>query len=411
MLKSPTSKSQLIWRLLGSVLFVAAFAFFIWRGPWRGFSGGYDFGMIYGGAAAMADGKDPYVLADAAAAVAARGGRLDPTSVVLYPPSALAAFWPMTWMGWKAARAVWVVAQLLACIGLAAGLQRLAEEKLRRGLAGWLFMMCLLLWAPIHTGFFVGQVALPVAFLMVWAAVLAEDGKRFGAGMLLGLAIAIKPQLGLAFLPLLVLRGHWLSTFWSLAFFGCLYWLGSSRLNANAPDWAAHWQANLNAFTRGGYGDVALPWARAQMVQASAFLAALGIASAAALGYAVAAFIGCLWLLTHWSQRRDPLAVMAALSLVALLAGYHRSYDAVLALVPLAYGLRLVAESRRSMAGWALVVLLAVFLTPGGTGLAQVAPTATADGPWWVQFQSVALLLAALVCVGAGGARKQEMPS
>ncbi len=361
----------------------------------------YDFSMLYASSAALADGGDPYVLADAGAAMAARGGQLNQTAVLLYPPSALVALRPLTWFSWPVSRLLWVGLQLLAFFGLAAGLQRLAGAPLQRGATGWLFMMALLLWAPIHTGLHLGQVALPVVFLMVWSVMLAEDGKRVGAGLLLGLAMALKPQLGLAFLPVLILRGHWFAVVWSLAAAGGLHVLGMRRLDAGVPDWMAHWSANFQAFTQGGYGDVALPWARAQMVQASALLAALGVAAAVAIGYGFATFAGCFWLLSQWRERlrSEPLAMMAALSLLALLAGYHRSYDAVLALVPMAYGLRLVAARARSVMGGSLVGLLAVFLTPGGTLLAALFPAATAAGPWWVQFQTLALLAAAGVCI------------
>src|SRR5688572_2061494 len=97
-----------LWRGSASLLTLAAFAFFCWHGVWRGFFGGYDLAMLYAGSAAWVDGGNPYVLADATAAMAARGGELDPTSIVLYPPSALVAFAPLTFLGWKTARIVWV---------------------------------------------------------------------------------------------------------------------------------------------------------------------------------------------------------------------------------------------------------------------------------------------------------------
>lgn len=354
----------------------------------------YDFSMLYASSAALADGRDPYVLADATQSMAQRGGQLDATAVLLYPHTALAVLWPLTWLSWNAARLTWVGVQLLAFVGLAAGLRRLSGGRLNHGPASCLWVVAWLLWAPVHTGFAVGQAALPVVFGMVWALVLAEDGKRWGAAILLGAAMALKPQLGLAFLPLFVMRKHWVAGLGAVLVLA-LFSMAGARLDGTAPDWGKHWLANLQAFSHGGYGDVALPWARAQMVQASALFASLGVASPEAWGCGLAGLPACVWLAAQWRSRGtrpDPLDMAAMLSLLALLAGYHRSYDAVLALVPMSWALRRLADHWRDGPGLAVALALAAFVTPGGAWLFQAC--AAHAGAWWMQYQTLALVAA-----------------
>lgn len=394
-----SSSPRLLWRRLAYAALALAFAFFCWRGLGRALSNSYDLGVVYASAAAWQDGGNPYLAADCAAAMKARGGTPEVSAVALYPPCALAALSPLAWLDWPTARMAWLMIQCLAVWFLFLALRRLEGSALRDGWGGWLLAMVFLLWAPLHTGLAVGQVALPVAALMVWALVSAEAGHRLVSGLLLGLALAIKPQLGLFFLPVLLWRKQWGASLFALVVLATLSGVGGGRLEWTSDGWRQQWLDNLQAFAHGGVGDVFLPWARAQMIQFATLPASVGRADAVMWGYGFAALAGCGWLLIQWRSRvtLSVFAVASALSLLALLAGYHRSYDAVLALVPMAYGLLRVAESKRSAVGWSLVAALAAFLTPGGAGLMQAFPLAATGGPWWLQYQTLALLAALAV--------------
>src|SRR6185295_17544631 len=93
----------------------------------------------------------------------------------------------------------------------------------------------------------------------------------------------------------------------------------------------------------------------------------------------VCAIVGALGLafigadLAARKRRADPadrLADLACLSMagvVSLIAVYHRCYDAVVLIWPLALGIRVLADEGRRAAAVALLALIALFLAPGAS--------------------------------------------
>jgi len=138
-----------------------------------------DFGVFYGGAAALAARHSPYV------------------GDFVSPPWFALALVPLTWLSLDAARGVWLafnVALLLANTLAAASLVGLDWPPRRLLLAALVFG----LWPPIEFGLKLGQSSLLV-WALILAALLAARADRFGTtGALLAVAL-VKPQLAVFF--------------------------------------------------------------------------------------------------------------------------------------------------------------------------------------------------------------------
>jgi Glycosyltransferase family 87 len=134
-----------------------------------------DFQVFYGGAAAIAAGRSPYV------------------GDFVSPPWFAVALVPFTWLPLETARGVWLAGNLALLLATTVGCARLvgvAWPARRLLLAALLFG----LWPPLEFGLKLGQNSLLV-WALVLAALLAARAGRFGAaGALLALAL-VKPQL------------------------------------------------------------------------------------------------------------------------------------------------------------------------------------------------------------------------
>jgi len=123
-------------------------------------------------------------------------------------------------------------------------------------------------------------------------------------------------------------------------------------------------------------------------VAAYTLLHSRGAASLVAI--AVATLGGMAWLLLILRRQcnhasRDLLA-LSALTVLSLIPIYHRFYDASLLIFPLAWSLTALNGPLRSLAKWVLLVIILVFLLPGGTALQQwqqAGHFATLRNYWW----------------------------
>ena len=172
---------------------------FIFRGivPALG-PGKNDFSEVYVGAWMWRHGLNFY---DASLATAT-GDLLGNTRVniaLVYPPTALVLIAPFTFLPWSTANLVWFLlglAGIAVTIGLLirlAGLQMWEDRAL-------ILTTFVLAFDPLHQGFHLGNVALfavPLCFLGVY---LAGENRDLSAGLVLGIACALKPQLGIWFL-------------------------------------------------------------------------------------------------------------------------------------------------------------------------------------------------------------------
>jgi hypothetical protein len=415
---------------------------FLWRGPVRGaFNGHHDFALIYGSARAWLVGGDPYTAEDVRAAWAGARGTVDrdpmgtrESNVLLYPPGAFVVLSPVAALPWPLANAAWAIANTVlfsAAIWMVAvvGWPRERGKEPAAGDGGralWILMFsAAAVWfAPAATNAALGQTAMVSMALIAAAQVARVRGQRalagtgsespycggMASGLLLGAATVLKPQMALLFVVYEAGRLRWKSVAWAVAAAAVLMTIGAARMHWAGVDWWASWRANLSAFTAVADGDpTRVNPIRHQMINLQYPLHNLtddrGLVRV--LTVAVLGLLSLAYLLVDLRRGRErgegcgELLSLSMVAVVSLLIVYHRFYDAVLLLFPLALGIRalrvwsLGGEQRK---GWiarhghlVTLLLVAPFFIPGAVALVRAAEAGWI--PAWVSQSNVWELL------------------
>ncbi len=183
-------------RILLAFIAVLMLADFVFRGivPALG-SGKNDYAELYVGAWLCRHGQNFYD----AALTTATGNQLANTNVnivLIYPLTTLLLVAPFTFLPWEWANLVWLLLGLVA-IGITiallislAGFRRWSDRAL-------VLATFILAFDPLHQAFHLGNVALFGVPLCLLGVYFAERQQDFTAGVILGIATALKPQLGL----------------------------------------------------------------------------------------------------------------------------------------------------------------------------------------------------------------------
>jgi len=375
-------------RALLGIIAVAMLADFIFRGivPALG-PGKNDFSEVYVGGWLWRHGQNFYDVA----LTTITGNNLANTHVniaLIYPPTALVLVAPFTFLPLPAANLLWL---LLGLVGIAVTIGLLIEFT---GLRAWddraLALGTLILaFDPLHQAFHLGNVALvtvPLCFLGVY---LANGRHDFVAGLALGVATALKPQLGLWFLVFYLLQ------FRKRIFAGslvpaALLALAFVRYPVSAATLISGYRINLKYwFAPGrlyGFTEGALPY-HVNVSQVIFYQLAHRAPVANLLAYSL--FAGGLFLWAFAVYRSSfrmsvPLAIssLAALSFISL---YHSVSDATALTIALAW---VFSDAERPW-NWTKRTTFVLFLLlalPGHSALMRSTPylsSALTESWWW----------------------------
>jgi hypothetical protein len=382
------------WLVAMALVGVGA-AVFLDRGVARGLRDSGDLLVPYLGARAWIAGASPYDTATLDGLRRQSGIGDTPNWRVtppLYPPASLVVLSPLALLPWPVARVVWlvtsivVVAAALAVVWRKLGRGPLAEAACLAGLV--------LLLAPLHTGLAKGNPAV-VAAGLVWLAVASGRHPGRWGPALAGMAVALKPQIGAPFLLLLAARWPRRATGLAIGGAAALLVVGMFRLEIAGTDWVAAWlDQTSRAFGPGGPNDASVENdLRYQLLNLQWLLAEWTGVRTARLDLATWVLAGAafLWLLGRRTSGapRDLLDTAAALSPVVLLASYHRTYDAVLLALPIAWAAANWTGPQGRHARLALLTL-AAFLTPGAAALVVAdaggyLPGSISSAWWWTR--------------------------
>jgi hypothetical protein len=307
-----------------------------------------------------------------------------------YPLPALALIAPLAFLSWSIADVLWLAISLAAYIVTILTVCSLANLSWadRRT---YFFLAFALALAPFHTGLAVGSiviVALAPAVVALWA--LRHRNDVF-AGFLLILAVSLKPQIGLPFLFYCLVRRQWRAAATGATGVLILAAIGTFRLAISGTHWMqSYLYDNRVLFSNGSLGDFTEknPIRFGLINLQVGLYALLGSRNwANILTVAITATLGMVWLflLTRRERHFDSLVALCALAVLSLLPIYHRIYDASLLILPLAWSFTALTGPTRNSAKRALV-LLAIFLVPGGTALERLAYSgyfAAVQHRWW----------------------------
>jgi hypothetical protein len=392
------------WRSIVIVaLLLAAAGEFTVRGPLRALRepAWNDFLSPYIQARAWEHGKDPYSTRSvislwpsgnrrptwvepesASGVLEARRGIPSP-----YPLSTLVVISPFTLFPWTIALSVWIAVSVLSVVLSAFAMLSICACRIG-DLRSQLFLIALFALAPLHTGLGTANpaiLAVSLTVLTVWAA---QRDKKIAAGLLLALAICVKPTVAGGLLLYYLIRRQWKVAGVACGIVAIVAVLGVSRLAfAGAPWLASYIESTRRMFSTGSLDDFTGADAiRLNMVNAQVlFYAVLRSAPLAdhlakLLG---AGFLGCWLWLSHQRRTASGLLEISAISVLSLIPLYHRFYDASLLIWPLAWVL-LRVHKRSTI----FLVLLAIapFLVPGAVLLSEAAgrlPSTITSSWWW----------------------------
>jgi hypothetical protein len=374
--------------ILLAVIAVAMLSDFVFRGIIPAFEGGKnDFSEVYVGAWMWRHGQNSYD-ATLASAAGASIANTRVNIVLIYPPTTLVLLVPFTFLPWIAANVVWLFLGLLAIAGaiiLSIKLAGLEVSNDRALLLGTFFLA----FDPVHQAFHLGNVSLIAVPLCLLGIYLAEGRNDLIAGIVLALAVALKPQLGFWVLVfyLLQFRTKVFAGALLLAMFLVLAFL---RYPIPAHTLISSYRGNLQYwFAPGrlyGFTEGALPF-HVNITQVLFYQLSHRIQIASLLAHILFASGLLVWAFAVWRRRFQVSAPLAIASLLALsfISLYHSVAD--VSILPLA--LCWVAGEHPSSRHWtkiATCVLFLLLMLPGHSALMRVSPhfaPAIVDSWWW----------------------------
>jgi len=424
---SAKERSTRVWDILLAVLLLCAGAEFVLRGPVRFAHAATfnDYISPYVQTRAWMEGEDPYSPQDLLRFWPPEANRVDFLSGVrpddslifkwgiptAYPLPTFALIAPIACLPWHIAQPVWLVITILSFAVTIASV--MSFSKLRpRTRSGLVFLAISLALAPFHTALAAGSivsVAVAASAAAVWAG---SRGHEILAGALLAAAVSLKPQIGLPFCFYYLVLRRWRIPAVAGGIVAVLSAIAVGRLAISGTPWLqSYLHDNRVLFAQGSLGDftegnpIRFGLINSQ-VAAYALLHNRDAANLAAIAFAAAA--GLTWILLLGKSRRGDLA-LSALVVLSLVPVYHRFYDATLLIFPLAWSLAAWKSQSRAMARAVFVVIISVFLVPGGSALEQLQRAghlvALRTHWWWnalvLPHESWSILLLALFLVRA----------
>lgn len=372
----PAIRNKTFARFATWLLIPASVVVFAWRGPGRTFmgaSGGIDYAVLYAEGRTWLAGLNPYDLS-ACRSTFLQGGapaRLSPVrgyTDSINVPSALPLFATTAWLPWRLALLAWVALisgmYILGCVLLALSIG--GSPMVRT------WAVCLgLCFSPILAGIHMGQASVLCIALIVIATAPVLLNRRLLAGLALGLAICLKPQLGVPFLLFFIRKREWRTTFAAVAVAAVITTVALVPLVGGTHDaWFTSWTNKVRATSTQGFANDPSPanpdsW-KLLNLETLLLLVLRSRTLATLISVALVAVGVVLW----WKRSGQALegnarmqfSALLALSALLLLPVYHRNYDAGILLFGMA-AIPLLWRTQRKRA-LLLAVLLAPFMVP-----------------------------------------------
>ena len=292
-----------------------------------------------------------------------------------YPVTCLLLLAPLAILPWPAAQLAWSV--ITVCLTLGAIWSLLAVGGFEwNDWRAYVFVAFALALAPLHTGLAAGSIVIVAVALCGIALAREQRGSDVAAGILFGIAICLKPQIGLPFLAYYLLRGRWRLCGIAAGIVSATAVLAIARLGIGGTPWLQNYRiANKVLLATGVLSDfternpIRFSLINLQVL----FYAIWGHAAAAnVLALAISATLFGIWVwLFLRSGSHDVLLPVGTLAILSLFPVYHRLYDGFLLIFPLCWCLKEFSAPRNKFARGALLLMLP-FLVPGGSALEQL---------------------------------------
>jgi hypothetical protein len=345
-LPEPASRRRW-WLIFAIVCGAAGFILTGIRPFYQDFPSRDDFAFVYHGSQAMHLGSNgPYF-----------------HSGDVYPPGAMLFFYPLSYLPQIFASSI--VLWLSAALYLA-GVWFLGKKLLQSGheLRFTVLVVLSLLWGPALAGFHSNNVSLIVIGLLLLLATGCMPIDSWAFPVVLGIALSLKPQLGVLFLLYLLSRTRW-SALWKTLFVTAIVTIASlAWIWVVEPNWLADYrqeQADFNSL--GGWGDVTYgSTSRFVLInlQVAIYPWVHHVGRSRLIGAFIAAILVVIWIIVDRKARQRPNEFLALASLlpISLIGVFQQFYNGALLVLCLAATLTL----RRSRGSWIAFLVLCFFL-------------------------------------------------
>jgi Glycosyltransferase family 87 len=327
-----------------------------------------------------------YLARDAAAGtMAAKDGIPSP-----YPITCFALLSPLSQIKWSVTKILWLAINFSCVLLLIAGLISFAELSWTDPLT-YIFCGLALGFAPLHTALASGNLIMVVSACAVIAVWSAKRDYEWVAGVLLGVAVCLKPTVGFVFLAYYFFSRRWHTALTGAAVTATVAVVAILRYGLTVTRWLPSYRLDISRmFGAGGINDFSTAnYLRFQLLnlQMPTYSVIENLYAANVIAWGVTGVLILYWikLFVRRTDRHELLA-LSALATLALLPVYHRFMDAVVLLLPLCWCLTTREPKHKRMA---CVVLLLVFffLIPGASLLAILAVSGRFSNhvvsSWW----------------------------
>jgi hypothetical protein len=307
-----------------------------------------------------------------------------------YPLTSFVLLVPIAILPWPVAQAIWIGINTAACLialGALLSIGRLDWRKPR----GQLFLAAGLALAPFHTGLATENAAVLVAGLSVGALWLANRGREKSPGILLGMAICLKPPIGLCFLLYFVICRRWKIVRWGSGWTAVTMLVAIGRLAIDGVAWLPSYLLLQREMFAPGAINSFVPsnpvWFHLINLQVIFYAIWPSAFVANGLALILGLLLVAVWLRTAIKSRAGcDLLALGCLVTVSLLPFYHRFYDAELLVIPLCWSLTLINQPPKRYA-YLTFALILPFLVPGAAFLYWISQSnflsPTVSHRWW----------------------------
>lgn len=397
-----------------------AAALFLWRGVARGVAESADLSVGYAAARAWMAGEDPYDPLTLMRHLSAGGAEDYAKPAVvdfmrnIYIPVTIPMFAPLGVLPWTAAKVIWVTVNLAGLAAIVVGASRLAGVQWD-GMRGRALLVLALALAPVHTAISTGQTSI-VSTALVVIAVLTERRNGIWAGVFYGLATAFKVQIALPFLAYALWRRQWAAGVTAGCVLAALLGTSLLRMSAADVDWMRSRETNVErTMADGGYND-AVRGSPGRYTLVNLQYLTHNFTDNRLAAHAVALGVtGVLGVVMVWRIRpskghdRHMLLALSLTACLTLLVSYHRTYDAVLMLMPAGWALAGLGNADAGRGDrarkWGVLLCSGSFVFPGQVllqrlGAVGVIPVEVMDAAAWQSTAMAQHVWAILGCAG-----------
>lgn len=351
---------------------------FALRGPFRALSNSADLTAPFLQSRAWLNGINPYQQGLEKQLIPEVEGTQSFNSGI-YPPSTSVVLSPLSFLSWSNFKVLWAIMStclfflmLLVCINLAS----FSYDDIKL----YVFIFFAIALAPFHTGIGIGQVSVPVIELCVISYWFYSKDMNILSGIILGLAVCLKPQIALFFCVYYLLRKNKKIIIVALSIILIVFLISEIPYFHDNHTLGASWTWWIDRVV-GGYGSTggdrfqSLDIRRFSAVNLHILFLSLFNSNNMVDKVVILVFLVFFLLYLYYNfvlyQKKYDLTFFSLIGILMLFPVYHRFYDASILIIPILWSI-IEYDSIRKKQSQIIIFCSMFFLIPGATILIEL---------------------------------------